>query len=226
MTFIIKSITIADKFLIHGLAVEDNKILSTEINPKDYVNTNSLQSAQNLYKNIEGLVSVFKKNIVAKMFPTPQDLEEPSREQSSSQTGRTSTEEDYDPLRIPGRGGRGRIPYQPNPFTPIGGDPLYPPGVSPFGIGSSDLQPPFSGGGFPQPPGNLIGPGHPGFGPFANDPYGGHPEGLPRRGGRGGHHPFIHPPGARFDPYGPPGTYFGEPDNDEPPPPGYDNMFL
>jgi proteasome inhibitor subunit 1 (PI31) len=42
------------------------------------------------------------------------------------------------------------------------------------------------------------------------------------------------PPGARFDPYGPPdigprggpGRGLGEPDPDHLPPPGYDDMFM
>jgi hypothetical protein len=39
------------------------------------------------------------------------------------------------------------------------------------------------------------------------------------------------PPGARFDPYGPPSNPYGGPDFDDLPPPGappggYDNMFM
>ena len=43
------------------------------------------------------------------------------------------------------------------------------------------------------------------------------------RGGRG----TRGPPGSRFDPYGPPPNPFGgEPDFDELPPPGYNDMFM
>lgn len=65
------------------------------------------------------------------------------------------------------------------------------------------------------PGGSLIGPSHPGFGPNINDPYIPY-RGGPRKGGTGV--PTFHPPppGARFDPFGPP-------DNDHFPPPRFDN---
>jgi len=68
------------------------------------------------------------------------------------------------------------------------------------------------------PPGNLVGPHHPGFGPLVNDPYGNTPPFGGGGRGRGG----MAPPGARFDPFGPPrpGHQFGEPDSDDLPPPG------
>ena len=71
--------------------------------------------------------------------------------------------------------------------------------------------------------GNLIGPNHPGFGPLVTDPYANSPYGPMGRGrGRG-----SFPPGARFDPYGPPGMPFPPgPDPDDLPPPGMGNMFL
>ncbi|KAI9209926.1 uncharacterized protein BJ171DRAFT_485585 [Polychytrium aggregatum] len=127
--------------------------------------------------------------------------------------------------------------------------PLYPQS-SPFSIGNADLDPlaasPGMFGG--RPPvggfgggGMVVRPGHPIFQGSAP----GGPLGPPSLGGPPRLPPGAVPPGARFDPIGPfgpvPGSGFrpigpggprgsrpfsGDPDNDELPPPGYNDMYL
>ncbi|XP_033209628.1 proteasome inhibitor PI31 subunit [Belonocnema kinseyi] len=89
------------------------------------------------------------------------------------------------------------------------------------GIGRSDLDPLAPGGG------GML------FDPFGPRP-GGHPLRPGGTGGLGvpGRLPSGSvPPGARFDPFGPPDILrprppSGRPDNDHLPPPGYDDMFM
>jgi len=74
---------------------------------------------------------------------------------------------------------------------------------------------------FFTPGGNLVGPNHPGFGGTLDpyyDPYG---IGIPNDFRRGRGNRGRGPPGARFDPFGPPGGGFGNPNNDHLPPPGF-----
>jgi len=151
-----------------------------------------------------------------------------------------------DPLRIPTR--------QPPLVGPsIFGDPyggIEPSTINPFNVGRDDLDPlgsnpligpPRFGGdigrGIPSRGGGmLVGPDHPMFGqrgPSRGDEIFGGPQNLPRG---------AVPPGARFDPIGPFGPQplprpgqprgrgrnfpSGGPDNDELPPPGYNDMFM
>jgi hypothetical protein len=103
-----------------------------------------------------------------------------------------------------GFGGRGGLPS-------IGGDDLMPSfgGAVPGGMFGGG-----GGGGFGGPfgpcGGSLVGPEHPLFG--GGGGVGGYP-GVPGYGGpgRGGLPPGV-PPGARFDPFGPPGVGTGIPD--------------
>uniref|UniRef100_A0A1B6LA54 Proteasome inhibitor PI31 subunit n=1 Tax=Graphocephala atropunctata TaxID=36148 RepID=A0A1B6LA54_9HEMI len=90
--------------------------------------------------------------------------------------------------------------------------------ADPFGVGSSDLNP------FAQPGhGNL-------FDPFNRDPLRPLPD--PGQGILGGLPRGAVPPGARFDPFGPPNVgprpsrARFPPDADHLPPPGYDDMFM
>lgn len=117
---------------------------------------------------------------------------------------------------------------RPNRSPPDGAARVYPPVV-----GGSDVNP-FGGLGG----GMIFDPRDPSHFPYQNNPNnfrGGY--GPPRLGG-----PVIGmvPPGARFDPFGPPGAEPdrqrptrprplpgpGAPDPDHLPPPGYDDMFM
>jgi len=223
MTFVIKSLVLGDKLLVHGIAEEDKNIRSIELNVNDFVNSKvAYEDFDNLYKNVEQLLSTYKENIVSKLFPMSiSEAPQTVRETPTS----TTRSPDNDPLRIPGTGNQ-RVP--PNPY-PYAADPYFDEGYGTtapgwFGIGSQDLNPfpspygtPFGGPGS----GSQIGPHHPGFGPGVRNPYAQPP--LARGRGRGFAPPP--PPGARFDPYGPPGfPGSGNPDNDDLPPPG--NMYL
>ena len=99
-------------------------------------------------------------------------------------------------------------PPPPHPVPSIGADDLYPPGLGP---GMPGIAHPFPGGGigsggvgrgFGGVGGSQVGPDHPLFGAR-------HPGMRPPGGGIGpGHGPPVPglPPGARWDPIGPPGT--------------------
>jgi len=243
LTFIVKSLVLGDKLLVHGVAKEDNRICSLELSVKDYINEKTLNNYDTLYKDIDKLIALYKINIIAKFLP---DLCKPGYEATTREEANTTSSAArappaqraeppsqrypppvYDPLRIPGTGNR-----------PMGGFGAYPS----LGVGYGDLNPPFPGmGGVPPGArGNLFGPDHPSFGPRVNDPYA-RDHGFPFGGGPGGPGaPGAPPrgtvPGARFDPIGPPApsnparrnNNFG----DELPPPGfdnnnsYDNMYL
>jgi len=90
--------------------------------------------------------------------------------------------------------------------------------ADPFGVGSSDVNP-FA----PPGHGNI-------FDPFNRDPLRPFPD--PGQGIPGGLPRGAVPPGARFDPFGPPDVLPRParprfpPDSDHLPPPGYDDMFM
>jgi hypothetical protein len=237
MTFIVKYLLMNDKLLVHGLSKEDNKVFSLELSVKEYVTEKiPLGNVDALYKDLDKLISLFKIHITSKLIP---NLNKPGYEAShpAHQTqNQTQTQSQTQQQQQPRRDDPPH--HHPSyPYDRQGYDPLRVPGSGrgpAFGLGYGDLgyPAPMPGFGIPggEMGGNLIGPGHPGFGlrldPYHSDPFGiGGPR-LP---------PGAVPPGARFDPFGPPARpnmprfpnqqQFG-PDNDELPPPGYDNMYL
>eukprot|EP01113_Clastostelium_recurvatum_P031367 TRINITY_DN3907_c0_g1_i2.p1 TRINITY_DN3907_c0_g1~~TRINITY_DN3907_c0_g1_i2.p1 ORF type:complete len:356 (-),score=78.50 TRINITY_DN3907_c0_g1_i2:94-1044(-) len=252
MTFILKAIPMGDILLIHGRALEDKKVLSLEVAPHDYVNEKALAEktpsfVDGLYKDVGTLISLFRINVTSKLLPSiNKPGYEDGQEQSATTTSSTTTpssnstaparapapDRRHDPLREPDR-----HPYRPHGQPPMAvGGPYGPPGY--FGVGEADRFPGMPGlGGMGGMGGNLIGPNHPGFAPRFGDPYGMHDDrgldfGLP-----GGQRlpPGAVPPGARFDPFGPPGTGprpgggapFQRNYGDELPPPGFnDSMFF
>jgi len=218
MLFLLKALRLGNQLLVHALAVEQGQPLSLDLNVQDYINNENFSDIDNLYRNIDQLVELFSKNIMSKLLPSIEDIRTPPSSNSSSSQNQSTPlspsgyqPPDYDPLRIgPPRTG---TPYPSRP--PLGG-----------GIGGDDLLagpgggfgflPGFGGGGVYGGPayGGLVGPNHPGFGI------------------RNPHAPQFplgsYPPGARFDPYGPPGVR-PNPDNDHLPPPGRDysdDMFM
>jgi hypothetical protein len=123
------------------------------------------------------------------------------------------------------------------PDDPLRDDRFIPRGGPPFGPGQGRPGPPTAGpaGGF-----NPFGPAG-GLGRSDLDPLGGFGSGMiadPRgfrtpRFGPPRLPPGAVPPGARFDPFGPPNPNPGAPlpnwavpNPDEPPPPGFDDMFM
>jgi len=202
-TFVIKNLVLGESLLVHGVAGDDKDIHTFEVNINDYFQPGvALNDYEHLFKSLDKLIASFKSNIIYKMMP---ELAEQETRTQPRPSGPYS-----DPLRVPHSGRQPRSPLmEGGPYHPQ----FQPP---PFGVGDTDLNP--FGFGPSGTGGNLVGPHHPGFGPYVTDPYGGHPLG---RGGRGAPHPP--PPGARIDPFGPPRSGmnpFGEPDRDDMPPPG------
>jgi hypothetical protein len=248
--FLIKSIRLAGKFLVHGLAIEDNKTSTLEVVIADYTSAsffpyNGREPLVNGFiseSRLKDLISLYKINILQKLIP---GLNKPGYEETTQTTTspiRSSASQPrndpYDPLRIPPR-----VPPT-YPAPQVFDDPfsVEGPRTNPFSVGRDDLDPFGSGplfprfgiGGVPSSGrggGMHVGLDHPMFGPRGGirDDRGfrGGPPTLPRG---------AVPPGARFDPIvpfnprpnvGQNPTYFsGEPDNDEPPPPGYNDMFM
>ncbi|RWS11326.1 proteasome inhibitor PI31 subunit-like protein [Dinothrombium tinctorium] len=142
-------------------------------------------------------------------------MKQESREAQKQTQNQPNQQPKFDPLREP------RQPYpNPQPAYPNFGapSPLFP------NIGGADLDPFFGRGGG----GMLLDPRSLGRVRFpANDPNAGLNRPLPAG---------AVPPGARFDPFGPPGmnpdprnpnTRFANPDPDHMrPPDGYDDMFM
>ncbi|KAI8647333.1 PI31 proteasome regulator N-terminal-domain-containing protein [Parasitella parasitica] len=244
LTFVIKVVRLADKCIILGLGIGDNKTATFEITIEDYTSNsffpyNASTSDQPL---IHGFISstrfndfimAYKLNILQRLIP---GLNKPGYEdESNSGSSTTATTTTTNTSAVPPV----REPLIPNTNIatqpPIFGstdDPAFP------DVGRSDWNPlsGLGGGG-----GMRVGPGHPIFGNRGgdnlHDPSGlfGGPEPLPRG---------SVPPGARFDPIGPFGSlpvrppsgnrlgrrdprgfHSGEPDNDELQPPGYNDMF-
>jgi len=212
MTFTIKLLPIGDKILVHGLAEEDKNIRTLELNVDDFINPKGdFDDYNNVYKNVEKLINSFKTEVVSKLLPmSTSEAPETETTTNNNRTPQTQRGQSVVPPPI--------IPIF-DPYYERSDEQIFPLyGGPPFGLGSGDLNP--LGPGFHGNNGNLIGPNHPGFG-NPRDPYSGMYGGNRRGRGRGP------PPGARFDPYGPPGFPFNrEPDPDEPPPPGFENMFL
>jgi len=228
MTYQIKALTLGEKFLVFGTSIEEQKIYSFECEINDYVYTSeSLKDYEKLFKNnLQNFVTLFKIKIINQLAPmiVKEGYEHKetidSNQSEQQQQHRSNARTHYFP------------PYHPHfpsndpshlidPYSGV----RLPPVASPFYVGGNDLFP--SGGGrFPLPGiadpggGNLVGPNHPAFGPRVRDPY----VLGPRSRGSGGYR--GPPPGARFDPYGPPNNDFSDINPDEPPPPGFDNMFL
>ncbi|KAI9300363.1 PI31 proteasome regulator N-terminal-domain-containing protein [Cunninghamella echinulata] len=253
LTFVIKSIKLGDKFIIHGMGIGDNKVASLEISPADYTSSSfypyALSSSDQPLVN--GFISstrfndfllLYKINIIQRLIPgltKPGYTEEPSTNTTTTTATQPSSAQPQS--------------TQPSSTTSPPRPPIFDPSTSPddpisrnpLSVGQDDLNPfgnsirlPGShfGSGGGGGGGMFVGPNHPMFNNRNDDPSGlfGGPNPLPRG---------SVPPGARFDPIGPFGSnplrggsggrgrgrggrFSGEPDNDELPPPGYDNMFM
>ena len=144
--------------------------------------------------------------------------QQPSYEEGNEQEPGPSSREGYiSPLQegppyYPGRGGGSRGEILPPGIMPtsVGYEDVVPPGVRlpgyggiGGGVGGIPAGPPHMGGGM------HVGPGHPMFGPGK---LGGGVGMPPDFGGRSDHGVPL-PPGARWDPIGPPGTRGFRPDD-------------
>ncbi|CAG5134915.1 unnamed protein product [Candidula unifasciata] len=204
-TYLMKALAMDGMLMLHLVRCFDEKSVSTTIKSRDYVNEDRSTVAR-AFSNLTDLNSTLTKELYTKMIS---GTKEQSAARSSSSTNTSNPRVDSqrsplmeDPRRGPGPGGVGFIP--PNPFRPDISNP--------FSVGRADLDPlsgGLGGGMFMDPrsfpgfrPGGTLGPNPPGFPPGSV------------------------PPGARFDPVGPPGVRpVPDPDHERPPD-NYDDMFM
>lgn len=153
----------------------------------------------------KNIVNQIKRQLIDQVI-TSKKFRDCSSQTESDQRMQTSRSQDAAP--IPGARWDPLYPAAP-PAVPLGRDDIYPLGiVNPFRGPTAGIILPGGGGMLYRPPG-------PGGLPAGN-------LGVPRG---------SIPPGARFDPFRPPDMDRGaprrpRPDNDEFPPPGYDDMFM
>ncbi|XP_041477683.1 proteasome inhibitor PI31 subunit-like isoform X1 [Lytechinus variegatus] len=222
---LLKCIVMGDTLLVNFMRLKDEKVSSLTLDVDQYVNKEHLKDFDRIYRDKELLHQLINDDLMAPLNKN----QTPSTSSQQAQSTRQSTEQrqgreretdplrdpdplrDTDPLRIPprhpGQAGRPEWGQPRDPFA-VGGDDL-----DPFGPGGAGmLMDPFRGG---MP--------HRGIDPGIGMPGGRLPRGAV-------------PPGARFDPIGPPrpggpgggpqGGFDGGPDPDHLPPPGYDDMFM
>ncbi|KAG9104718.1 hypothetical protein FRC06_011612 [Ceratobasidium sp. 370] len=251
LTFLLKLVKLSGRVIVHGIAVEDDKTKSFEINTQDYFSTSffprdAKSTDQPLVhgyissSRVADLIALFKTSIIQPLIPGLR--KEGYQESATTSTAATS-----------GPASAGRAPQNPlrdpsppprldRPFSHPYGSHIPP--DNPLRIGRSDLDP-LGGRGNPFAPPPLFGPAAGGDGMFVGPDHPMFSDPL-RRGGRGGIEPtgpwggdgylppMGAPPGARFDPIGPgplsgrapgrrPPYMSGNPDNDEFMPPGTGN---
>lgn len=188
---LVKCLSMNDNLLVDVLKDVDSEPLHLEINVNDYTVENGGSggnySAQ--FKELGKLVTSINNEILGKLSGTSASSSEATK---SSSAARGSTADTYQPAE-----------HEHQPYSPFGivVPPIYP------GIGGSDAFPgPGAGmypprGDFGSGGGSLVGPDHPLFAGRIGGQQPGFPGALPPGA----------PPGARFDPYGPPGVPGFEP---------------
>jgi len=229
MTFVIKSLVMGQSLLINGTALEDKKVHSFEIDLLDHIRKGAdMRDYNNIYKDTRELLRSYKVNVLDKLLPgiNKDGYDTSNHNQNTTQHIRDTSTPDplrVDPLRVD------PLRVDPLRVDPLRDDRGYRGGGVPpyFPIGGGDLHPDFGGIHIPSIPGigggyngggSHVGPQHPIFGNPSRDPYYQDDNSPLRRP----------PPGARFDPYGPPmGNHFRGPNPDDFPPPGFGgNMFI
>lgn len=195
--------------LISGLHLANNKVVSTSVRINEQI-SDDYKNYKRAYKDKQGLYHQIKQDITSHLdSPKPTDANP-----TVSVEQRTNPQSTDVPVTRPRRT---------LDDDPLGEEMFYPPPLrhlvrddDPLAIGRGDLDPTGrSQGGMLADPRRL-----PDLRVRPRDRDRGFPWGAV-------------PPGARFDPYGPPipgrdnRRYppFGEPDPDHLPPPGYDDMF-
>ncbi|XP_066601159.1 proteasome inhibitor PI31 subunit-like [Prorops nasuta] len=200
-------------YILHGLR-SDEDLLINLLRAEDH-NLATVQfpiatTVNELHGPLESLMPshqevVYKiRNDLLEPVVTSNAVDASTQTSTSSERG-SLRQDDSNPLRVPPR----RPARQPPPFR------------DPFDVGRSDLDPFANVGG-----GMLFDPFSSGLNPLR--PHPGNPDrslGMPGRLPQG-----AVPPGARFDPFGPPDRDPPRPprnpDSDHLPPPGYDDMFM
>lgn len=175
---LVKCLSIGDALVVDVLNLkEENKApFHVQINVKDFLSEGDSSNYGEMYKNMQGLVDNLNSWIFYKIEPKP---ESSSSGSSASRSGETSTNEPAGTFPIGRTQPPPQLGYPPIPM-PGGGDLLPGPGAGVF-----PHRGPGTGGSM------FVGP---------NDPrwFGGGAPGTNFPGGD------LIPPGARYDPIGPP----------------------
>jgi len=227
----VKCIVVGPKLLVQWMAGASDQTHVLELDIDKYTSEAALAPAA--YKNTEDLMKNLDTGL-GKAFSIAGAADSaPTKEQQQQQEQGTRRETYQEGKEEPGPSYRGEEGYssplqEGPPYYPAGGGgggrEVLPPGIMPSSVGYEDVVPPgvqppgYGGvGGVPAGPphrggGMHVGPGHPVFGPGK---LGGGVGMPPEFGGRGDHGGSL-PPGARWDPIGPPGTRGFRPDDFQP----------
>jgi proteasome inhibitor subunit 1 (PI31) len=196
---LLKCLVMNNALLVDALKHGSSTPVHHEINIADFVEENEGTNYSSQYKNFGKLVSIIDTEIVSKLSDAPKSSS--STKPSSSEGTRDENmpySGPYDPSSIEGNRDNTQMPYDPSRFS----SPFYP------GIGHDDLYPGPGAGMYPSRDGfgvgggSVVGPDHPMFGGIGT--------GIGGNRYPGGLLSGV-PPGARFDPYGPPGVPGFEP---------------
>lgn len=208
--YIFKATPMDDAIMLNLIRVDERNVSMVQLNTRLVVSRSGL--LKDILPENESVRDLIKNQLIDKVIVSKKSKE------ASSQTPQQETSQ--------------RQPVQPNigpNFNdPLGGVPFMPPAPN-FNppLGSNDLYP-FGRGPLPMNPGPMLPGGIGGGGGMIFDPFNAGPRPMP---GNLGVPPGSVPPGARFDPFRAPDerhppNRLRRPDNDEMPPPGYDDMFM
>lgn len=200
----LKGTNLDDGIMINMIRIDERKATVVQLNTRVVIRKRG--SLEEMIPECKTLADMIKKQLIDEAVTSTKQKDESSQTQSTSSTNRGRVPSN-EPLPNP-------LMVTPRPINPM---PLVDPG-----LGRADLDP--LGGVYPFPRGNFGAPGIGGgmlFVPPGGPRYSGTNIGVP-----GG----SLPPGARFDPFRPPDVDLPRrprnPDNDEFPPPGYEDMFM
>uniref|UniRef100_H9GDW9 Proteasome inhibitor PI31 subunit n=1 Tax=Anolis carolinensis TaxID=28377 RepID=H9GDW9_ANOCA len=177
---LLKGIMVDGSIILNVMEPKSQKVADLTLKVTDYINPEHLADFDKVYQNTEELQAQILHHIVSPFETAAKDPAIPKKEPKRERNPSPPNPPDHDPLWIPPRhphGGR-----QPNWQDPMG----------PFAVGGEDLDP-FGG----RSGGMIFDPLRSGYRNPVIDPSSGLPNRLP---------PGSVPPGARFDPFGPPGA--------------------
>lgn len=197
-----------DAVMINLIRIDERTVSTVQLNTRSVAQRNG--SLDEMIPDHSALVDTIRKQLIDKVVASSKTKESSCQTTPEVPASVHSAEEPQPPRR-----------HQPPFFDPLARpDPL---GVGGRGVGSYDLDP-FAGVN-PLRPLGVLPPG--GGGMLFEPPRGGRFE----PGGSLGIPPRSLPPGARFDPFRPPSgeRYPRRPDNpdsDDAPPPGFEDMYM